>query len=75
MSWSLTVQKNLAESTQEVALSPTTLWRVMRKDLKLFPFRISTHHVLRKREKKKKIEMSDSLDEKLEQSRGWLNHI
>ena len=41
--------------TQEVALSPTTLLRVMKKDLNLFPFKISTHHVLQQQDKDKRI--------------------
>ena len=35
----------------ELAMSPTALLRVMRKDLKLSPFRISTHHVLQQQDK------------------------
>ena len=56
-------------------MSPATLLRVMRKDLKLFPFRISTHHVLPQQDKEKKIEMCKWLIEKLEQTLNWLNHI
>ena len=47
----------------------------MRKNLKLFPFRISTHHVLQQKDKEKRIEMCDWLNEKLEQTPSWLNHI
>ena len=56
-------------------MPPTTLLRVMRKDLKLFPFRISTHHVLQQHDKEKRIEMCNRLNEKLEQTPSWLNHI
>ena len=40
----------------------------MRKDLKLFPFRISTHHVLQQQDEEKRIEKCDRLNEKLEQT-------
>ena len=56
-------------------MSPTTLLRVMRKDLKLFLFRVSTHHVLQQQDKEKRIEMCNWLNEKLEQTPSWLNHI
>ena len=58
-----------------MALSPTTFLTAMRKDLQLFPFRISTLHVLEQQDKEKRIEMCNWLNEKLEQTPGWLNHI
>ena len=60
---------------QELAMSPTTLLRVMGKDLKLFPFQISTHHVLQQQDKDKRMEMCNWLDDKLEHSFCWLNHF
>ena len=36
---------------------------------------ISTHHVLQQQDKKKRIEMCNWLNEKLEQTPSWLNHI
>ena len=68
-------KKSYRIRAQELALSPTTLLRVMRKDLKLFPFRISTHHVLQQQDKEKRIEMCSWLNEKLEKTPSWLNHI
>ena len=65
------VNKNLEKSyrirAKELFMPPTTLLRVMRKDLKLFPFRISTRHVLQQQDKEKRIEMCNWLNEKLEQ--------
>lgn len=68
-------KKSYRIRAQELAMAPTTLLRVMRKDLKLFPFRISTHHVLQQQDKEKRIEMCNWLNEKLEQSPMWLNHV
>ena len=56
-------------------MSPTTLSRVIRKDLKLLPFRISTQHVLQQQEKEERIEMCNWLNKKLERTPSWLNHI
>ena len=61
-------KKSYRIRAQELAMSPTTLLRVMRKDLKLFPFRISTHHVLQQQDKEKRIEMCNWQNEKLEQT-------
>ena len=60
---------------QELAISATTLLGVMKKDLKLFLFRISTHYVLQQQVKEKRIEMCNWLNEKHEQTPKWLNRI
>ena len=52
-------KKSYRIRAQEVALSPITFLRVMRKDLNLFPFKISTHHVLQQQDKEKTIKMCD----------------
>ena len=73
------VNKSLKEfyriCAQELAMSPTTLLRVMRKDLKLFPFRISTPHVLKQEDQEKRIEMCNWLNEELAPTPSCLNHI
>ena len=56
-------------------MSPTTNLRVMKKDLKLFLFRISNHHVLKQQDKEKRIEMCNWLNEKLAQTPSSLNHM
>ena len=56
-------------------MSPTTLLIVMRKDLKLFPSRISMHYVVQQHDKEKRIEMCNWLNKKLEQAPSWLYHI
>ncbi|XP_076041907.1 histone-lysine N-methyltransferase SETMAR-like [Oratosquilla oratoria] len=68
-------KKSYRRRAQELSLSPTTLLRSMRNDLKLFPYRISTYHVLKDEDKTRRIEISEWLDEKLERSPGWLNNI
>ena len=68
-------KKSYQIRAQELAMSPTTPLRVMRKDLKLFPFQISTHHMLQQQDKEKRIEMCNWLNKKLEQTLSWLNHI
>ena len=68
-------KKSYRIRAQKLAMSPTTLLRVMRKDLKLFPFQISAHHVLQQQVKEKRIEMCNWLNKKLEQTPSWLNHI
>ena len=43
--------------------------------MKMFPFRISTHHVLQQQDKEKRIKVCNRLNRKLEQTLSWLNHI
>ena len=47
----------------------------MTNDLKLFPYKISTHHVLKEQYKEKHIVMCEWFNDKLEQTPSWLNHI
>ena len=68
-------KKSYRICAKELAMSPTTLLRVMKKNLKLFPLRISTHHVLQQQNKEKKTEMCNWLNEKLVQTPSWLNRI
>ena len=60
---------------QELSLTPTTLWRTMRKNLQLFPYRISTHHVLKPEDMAKRVEMCEWFNDKLEHTPAWLNNI
>lgn len=68
-------KKSYRRRAQELNLTPTTLLRSMKTDLKLFPYRISTHHVLKDEDKIRRMAMCQWLAEKLERSPGWLNNI
>ncbi|XP_076039310.1 uncharacterized protein LOC143024396 [Oratosquilla oratoria] len=68
-------KKSYRRRAQELSLSPATLLRSMRNDLKLFLYRVSTHHVLKDEDNTRRIEMCEWLDEKLERSPGCLNNI
>ena len=60
---------------QELTLSPSTVWRVMTNNLRLFPYKILTHHVLKEQGKEKCIAICEWFNNKLEQTPSWLNHI
>ena len=47
----------------------------MTNDLKLFPYKISTHHVLKEQDKEKHIAMCEWFIDMLEQTPSWLSHI
>ena len=47
----------------------------MANDLKLFPYKILTHHVLKEQDKEKRIAMCEWFNDMLEQTPSWLNHI
>ena len=69
------LKKSHCKRAQELGLSPSTVWRVMTNDLKLFPYKISTHHVLKEQDKEKCIAMCEWFNDKLEETPSWLNHI
>ena len=48
-------KRTLRKRAQCMGLSATTCWRVMRRDLKLFPYRIQTLQTLSESDKSKKI--------------------
>ena len=68
-------KKSHSKRAQELALSPSTVWSVMTNDLKLSPYKILTHHVLKEQDKEKCIAMCELFNNKLEQTPSWLNHI
>ncbi|KAK3886469.1 hypothetical protein Pcinc_009340 [Petrolisthes cinctipes] len=47
----------------------------MSKDLQLFPYRISTHQVLKPEDMAKCVERCEWFNGKLERTQGWLNNI
>lgn len=59
---------------QELGFTPTTLWRTMRKDLKLFLYRISTH-VLKLEDMAKRVKMCAWFIDNLQRTPGQLNNI
>ena len=68
-------KKSHRKRAQELTLSPSTVWRVMTNNLRLFPYKISTHHVLKEQDKEKCIAICEWFNNKLEQTPSWLNHI
>ena len=61
-------KKSYRIRAQELAFSPTTLLRIIRKNLKLFPFRILSLHVLQQQNKEVRIKKCDWLNEKKAQA-------
>ena len=68
-------KKSLRKRAQELALSRSTVCGVMTNDLKLFPYKILTHLVLKQQDKEKRIAMCEWFNDKLEQTPSCLNHI
>ena len=68
-------KKSHRKRAQELNMSSSAVYRVMRKDMKLFPYKISTHHVLQDHDKVKRVEMCEWFNTRLERSPGWLSQI
>ena len=58
--------------SQELGLSRSTLLRIMKKDLKKFPYRISIHQTLSEVDKLTRMDMSKVLMEKIEHQSTFL---
>ena len=68
-------KKSHCKRAQELAISSSTVWRVMTNDLKLFPYKISTYHALKEQDKEKRIAICECFNDRLERTPSWLSHI
>ena len=68
-------KKSYRRRAQEFDVSPTSLRRVLKKKLNLFPYRISSHHVLKDVDKVKRMKMCSWLSKKIEKAPQWINNI
>ena len=63
---------SLRNCAQSLGLKPTTCWRAMRIDLKLFPYRIQTLQILSESDKLKRTPMEMKIIEKTSRSLSFL---
>lgn len=71
----LTPKKSLSRRALELDLSPTSLYRILRRKMNQFPYRISVRHSLSVQDKVRRNEMCEWALERLDQMPDWLNHI
>ena len=73
------VEKSLHRSTRQrcqiVKLKRTTLRRVLHQDLNVFPYRLQVLHTLTQIDKDKRVEMSEWLAKKIEDSPNWIRRV
>ena len=68
-------KKSHGRRSQELGLSPASTLRIMDKELKLFPYVISTRHKLTDNDREKRKAMCDWLSQKMERNPGWIKNV
>ena len=68
-------KKSCRKRCQNVKLSCTTTWRIMRENLKLYPYVIPIHHQLSEEHKKAKLEMCRKFVVKMDENGRWINDV
>jgi len=68
-------QKSVRQAFRELAIPPTTVWRVLRRRLRLQPYRIQLLQALHNGDKQKRIEFCTFVLEKSEEVEQFLYRI
>ena len=71
----LTPRKTLQVRSEELGISKATLWRAMRHDLKLYPYKVQTSQALSKIHKKKRVAMCEMFSDKMENDENWIKKV
>lgn len=66
---------SVRKRAQSLGLKKDTCWRIVREDMKLFPYRIQTHQVLVATDKIKRKDMASKLIEKAKKSPMFLKRL
>lgn len=61
--------------SQELGFARTTMLRAMKEDLNLFPYRISIHQKLTAVDKRKRLDMTKILADKIENTKSFLTNL
>ena len=72
---STTPSKSIRKLAQAVGTSHTTVRQILRKDLKLHPFKITTHQTLYEGDKEQRLAFSNWLKEQTDDDPDFLNRI
>lgn len=68
-------KKSHRRRSQELGLSASSVFRIMKRELKLYPYIITVHHKLKAEDMQRRRVMCEWLSQKLERTPGWINHI
>ena len=68
-------KKSVRKVAQEVGTSHSTVRRILRKDLELFPYKMSVHHKLSDIDKQQRIVFADWLKKKIAYDPGFLEGV
>lgn len=70
-----TPKKSLKRRALDLDLSPTTLQKIVRTELKAFPYKISVKHALTPDDKIRRVGMCRWIVDRLEQMPNWINDV
>ena len=68
-------KKSGRKRCQNVRLSYTTSWRIMRENLKLYPYKITVHQELSEDQKMARLEMCQKFAAKMDENGEWINDV
>ena len=68
-------KKSLRRQSQELRMSSSSVFHILRKELQLYPYIISVRHKLTFEDQQRRQTMCDWISQKLEHTPSWINHI
>ena len=66
---------SLRKRSSQLEISQTTLFRILHSDLKMYPYRISTHQLLTDVHKANRVSMAKQFHMKMEASARWIKKV
>ena len=68
-------KKSHHRHSRELGIKPTSVWRILTKELKLFPYIISIRHKLSQDDMRRRLDMYKWLSDRMERYPNWINLI
>lgn len=68
-------RRSLRRLSTENNVPTTTVYRILRKDLKHFPYKIQIKQKMKKADRKARVDFCNWIDAKIEKSPSFLNHV
>uniref|UniRef100_UPI0035900534 HUWE1-associated protein modifying stress responses 1 isoform X1 n=1 Tax=Myxine glutinosa TaxID=7769 RepID=UPI0035900534 len=66
-------KKSHRRCSQDLGIKPTSVWRILTKELKLFPYIISIRHKLSQDDMRRRLDMCNWLSDRMERYPNWIN--
>ena len=68
-------KKSHRRQSQELRMSSSSVFRILRNELQLYPYIISVRHKLTAEDQERRQRMCDWISQKLERTLNWINYI